>query len=157
MYWIELEIEIKRYDRSWLVWWWGISILTTSTTYQNFLLNFSLWIFMSSLWKLLVTVPSFSLCEFFSCCFCKVLHFQISSSSAVDFNDAHLLFLFECVIISTLQGSVRKNCYVRLCTYKNLSHEVLFWLRDIFVSNLLRKRCLQAKFYQNRGKQICQR
>ena len=35
-----------------------------------------------------MAVPSFSLCEFFSC-FCKLLlHFQISSSSAVDFDDA---------------------------------------------------------------------
>ena len=33
--------------------------------------------------SLAVQVPSFSLCEFFSC-FCKLLQFQISSASAVD-------------------------------------------------------------------------
>ena len=94
--------------------------------------------------------PNFSLSDFLclqpfdnrNCCTITIfpwIFLAAPSASAVDFDDAHLLFLFECVIISTLQGSVRKNCYVHdYVRTKTSVMRFFFWLQDIFVSNLLR-------------------
>ena len=116
------------------------SIMVLTLT-EIFLLNFSLRNFplvhFMPLHHLLFPFVNFAVCAFL----------VAPSASAVDFDDAHLLFLFECVIMSTLQASVRKerkvHVYVRM---KTSVMRFFFWLGHIFVSNLLRKRCLQAKF-----------
>ena len=56
---------------------------------------------------------------------------------------------------ASLQESVRKFWYAHVSLRTRTSvMRFFFWLRDIFISNLAKKRCLQAKLYQKRGKKI---
>ena len=71
----------------------------------------------------------------------------------------HLLFCLRGVRhhINT-SSKCQKRLYVHVYIRTKISvMRFFFWLREIFVCNLLRKRCLQAKFYQKRGKKIRRR
>ena len=85
-------------------------------------------------------------------CWLLKISCQLKMASAVDFwwrapsNRKECLFLLEGA--SSMSNTSTK--YVRRGWF-------FFWLRDIFISNLARKTCLQTKFYQKRGKKIRQR